>query len=141
MQPVLSQSGQLNPLLVATTMSSSNSNRTVIVTGAAGDLGQAIAVRLAEEGYRIAVTDLESRRADLQKTVDAINKTGNTYCFLVTGDVTKEEDVQNIVAETVKNLGPLEVVCCSLHQFRIPSTASHFGYRWFQMSGNSSVVL
>ncbi|KAF8514310.1 acetoin reductase family protein [Gautieria morchelliformis] len=97
-------------------MSSSNSNRTVIVTGAAGDLGGAIAVRLAEEGYRIAVTDLESRREDLQRTADAVNKTG-TKCFLVTGDVTKEEDVQNIVAETVKNLGPLEVMVSNVGKF------------------------
>jgi meso-butanediol dehydrogenase / (S,S)-butanediol dehydrogenase / diacetyl reductase len=87
---------------------SSNAQRTVIVTGAAGDLGSAIAIRLAEEGYRLSITDLESRRKELQVTADAVTKTGSK-CFVVTGDVTKEEDVQNIVVETVKALGPLEV--------------------------------
>jgi NAD(P)-dependent dehydrogenase (short-subunit alcohol dehydrogenase family) len=90
--------------------SSANSSRVVIVTGAAGDLGSAIAQRLAAEGYKLSVTDLPSKQAELQAVADTISKAGGTS-FVVTGDVTKEEDVQQIVAETVKHFGRLDVVC------------------------------
>ncbi|KAF8588112.1 acetoin reductase family protein [Ramaria rubella] len=93
-----------------------NSQRTAIVTGAAGDLGSVIALRLAEEGYKVSITDLPSRLTELQRTANAIAKTGAAF-FLVTGDVTKEEDVQTIVAETVKNLGPLDVMVSNVGKF------------------------
>ncbi|KAF8805415.1 acetoin reductase family protein [Phlegmacium glaucopus] len=94
----------------------SNSNRVVIVTGAAGDLGSAIAQKLASEGYKLSVTDLPSRKAELQVVADAIIKAGG-IAIVVTGDVTKEQDVQGIVAETVTQLGRLDVMVSNVGKF------------------------
>ncbi|KAF8509861.1 acetoin reductase family protein [Hysterangium stoloniferum] len=93
-----------------------NTTRVVIVTGAAGDLGSAIAQRLAGEGYKLSLSDLPSRKTELQAVADAITSAGGTS-FIVTGDVTKEEQVQHIVAETVKHFKRLDVMVSNVGKF------------------------
>jgi NAD(P)-dependent dehydrogenase (short-subunit alcohol dehydrogenase family) len=75
---------------------------TVLVTGAGGDIGSAIAEVLARRGHRIALADHPSGRARLDETVDRCRRLG-AEARGVTFDVTDE------VAATaaVRELGAL----------------------------------
>lgn len=89
--------------------SESNHDRVAIVTGAAGEIGQAIAKRFAREGYQLAVTDLAYRHNELEKLAGDVRELG-AKSIVVTGDITVEKDVEHIVQETVRNFGSLQVV-------------------------------
>ncbi|WP_431279247.1 SDR family NAD(P)-dependent oxidoreductase [Leifsonia poae] len=68
--------------------------RTVIVTGAASGIGRATASRIAREGGRVIAVDISGDKLnDLAASV-----AGGTVVPVV-GDITKQEDIDRIVAE------------------------------------------
>jgi NAD(P)-dependent dehydrogenase (short-subunit alcohol dehydrogenase family) len=75
---------------------------TVLVTGAAGDIGTAIAELLARRGYPLALADHPGSGARLEDTVDRCRRLGGTVTGL-TFDVTDEA----AVTAAVQGLGPL----------------------------------
>ena len=79
--------------------------KTVIVTGAAGNLGSAVAKKFAEEGASVA---LFGHR--LEK-VEAVAKelSGDHAAFGV--DLTDREATKNAIAEVSEKLGPPDIVC------------------------------
>jgi len=84
------------------------SGKSVIVTGAAAGIGQAIAWRFAELGCRVALLDrraerLESLKADMMKTFPSTPEP-----VAVTLDVTDMEAVSNL-PETLADLGMGEI--------------------------------
>ena len=79
--------------------------RVALVTGAAGGIGRATAIRLAAEGARVVVTDI----ADGQPVVDEITASGGTAMFLVL-DVTDEAAWQRAVAQTLEVYGSLDIL-------------------------------
>jgi len=90
--------------------------RVALVTGAAGDLGRAIALRLADDGLDVAVNDLPSRRDDVQKVVQEIKAKGRKSIPVV-GDVSVESDVQEMVNKTVAELGGIDVMVANVGIF------------------------
>jgi len=69
--------------------------KTVIVTGAGSGIGQAVALRLAADGYRVVVNDI--RPAESERVAAEIRgRKGEAVS--VGGDVSKEDDVAAIVA-------------------------------------------
>lgn len=72
-----------------------------LLSGAAGDIGRAIALALHGEGYAVAVSDLEHRHDDLESIVEDIRHRGGTAMSLI-ADVTAADQVQEAV-ETVSN--------------------------------------
>jgi NAD(P)-dependent dehydrogenase (short-subunit alcohol dehydrogenase family) len=85
------------------------SERSALVTGGGSGLGQAIALRLAAEGARVVVADVDA--AGARRTLDAIGAAGGKAVACV-GDVTREADVQRAV-ETAAGLAPLAAVVLS----------------------------
>lgn len=84
--------------------------RVALVTGAGQGIGRAIAVRLARDGFDVAVSDIPSNRERLQETADAIqSETGRRAC-VVYADVSKEDDVKAMVDKVVDELGGLDVM-------------------------------
>lgn len=83
--------------------------RTAIVTGAAQGIGRAIAIRLAEDGYNVAISDLASQ-AELLNGVAAEIKQKGRQTVIVIADVSVEKDVENLVQKAVADLGSLEIV-------------------------------
>lgn len=79
------------------------------VTGGAQGIGKAIALRLCADGFDVAVNDIPSNKANLAATVDEIRAAGRRS-HAVLGDVSKEADVENMIASVVKELGSLDVM-------------------------------
>lgn len=81
-------------------------DRVALVTGASGALGGAIAERLAADGYRLA---LHHHTNGVQELADRLRKRGGRVA-LVQGDVCQETDVQRMVGDAQKALGPLTLL-------------------------------
>lgn len=85
-------------------------DRTAIVTGAAGGIGKAIALRFAEQGATVIVADLtEEPREGGAPTVETIRVAGGRAEFL-TCDVTRAADLEAAVARAVALGGRLDVI-------------------------------
>ncbi|TKJ24816.1 3-oxoacyl-ACP reductase FabG [Blastococcus sp. CCUG 61487] len=80
-----------------------NNARVAIVTGGARGIGAATAKRLAEDGFAVAVLDLDESSA--QGTVDAIQAAGGKG-LAVGADVSDSEQVQAAVDRIAAELGP-----------------------------------
>jgi NAD(P)-dependent dehydrogenase (short-subunit alcohol dehydrogenase family) len=114
-----------------------------IVTGCSQGIGRAIATRLADDGYSIALNDLEFKRPALEAlAAELTERTKNAtkasrapwangkavidykngkiletseekeqQIVIVTADISKEETVKEMIEETVRLLGSVDVVC------------------------------
>ncbi|KZO92789.1 NAD(P)-binding protein [Calocera viscosa TUFC12733] len=91
--------------------------RVAIVTGAAGDLGRAIALRLASDGLDVAITDLPSQSSKLCVVAGEVREKG-VRCLPLTGDVTVQADVEKLVSDTVRELGGLDVMVANVGIFQ-----------------------
>ncbi|MFE5584354.1 3-oxoacyl-ACP reductase FabG [Kitasatospora sp. NPDC101155] len=80
----------------------STATRVAVVTGAARGLGAATAVRLAADGYAVAVLDLDETAG--KDTVDRITAAGGR-ALAVGADVSDAEQVQAAVDRVVAELG------------------------------------
>lgn len=83
--------------------------RTVLVTAAAGTgIGSATALRCAQEGATVAISDRHERR--LAETADRIAQETGTRPLTIVCDVTDEQQVQAMVDTAVAELGRLDVL-------------------------------
>jgi 3-oxoacyl-[acyl-carrier protein] reductase len=81
---------------------------TALVTGGGTGLGRAIAGRLASEGVVVAVN--YSRSRDEAEAVAAEIADAGGQALAVQGDVSEPADVDAMVAEVEKRLGPIDVL-------------------------------
>jgi glucose 1-dehydrogenase len=89
--------------------------KNVLITGSTSGIGQAIAVRFAEYGANVAINYLrqpeeaEETEEQVHTCLNQVRQTG-VKDVLVQGDVSKEEDVERMIAETVDQLGGIDVL-------------------------------
>ncbi|MEZ5364806.1 MAG: SDR family oxidoreductase [Bryobacterales bacterium] len=78
--------------------------KTIIVTGGAHGIGRALCLRFADEGAAaVVVADRE---------IDSARETANACGGLaVETDVGREADIRQLVAETEKRFGPIDLFC------------------------------
>jgi 3alpha(or 20beta)-hydroxysteroid dehydrogenase len=79
--------------------------KVVIITGAAGGIGRAAAVRFASEGARVVAVDLAS--AALDEVVAAVSNAGS-QAVAVGADVSKTADVKRYAAEAARAYGGVD---------------------------------
>jgi NAD(P)-dependent dehydrogenase (short-subunit alcohol dehydrogenase family) len=77
--------------------------RTVVVTGAAGGIGRALALRCAAEGARVAVTDVNAD--GLRAVGEELGASG----VALPADITDERAVSELIERVESELGPVEV--------------------------------
>ncbi len=83
-------------------------NKTAIVTGAAGGIGAAIAARLASEGASVVIADLRAPNAIA--AADALAKQHGAPALGVGCDVGDEAQVEACVAEAMKAFGRIDII-------------------------------
>lgn len=82
-------------------------NKVIVVTGAASGIGRASAKLLAEKGAKVVLVDYQQDAG--QETLKSIIDQGGEGIF-VQADVSKSEDVQNYLNETIKTYGKIDVL-------------------------------
>lgn len=80
--------------------------KTVIITGAGSGLGRSVATKLATEGAKLSLVDMD--QAGLEETKAILLKNhSEAQVLLNLTDVTKEDSVKNYVDETLSTFGPI----------------------------------
>ena len=82
-------------------------DKVAIVTGAARGIGRAIALRLGQEGARVAVVDLRGREG--RETVRLIEGAGGQAVFVRT-DVSDQRQIQAMVEAVVERWGTIHIL-------------------------------
>jgi len=90
--------------------------KTALVTGATSGIGQAIAIRLAQEGCNVAI----NYRRDPSSASDTIEQAMQKACgdvevcgvkaIAVQADVSKEDDIIQMVNTTIEQFGSLDIL-------------------------------
>jgi 3-oxoacyl-[acyl-carrier protein] reductase len=82
-------------------------NKIAIVTGGRQGIGKGIVLALAQEGCDVVVSDIVLE--DCEKVVKEIEKIGKKG-LAVKCDVSKKEEVDNLISETIKKFGKLDIL-------------------------------
>jgi glucose 1-dehydrogenase len=90
--------------------------KNALITGATSGIGQAIAIRLAQEGCNIAINyrkdpeaAADTEEMALQKACGNIENCG-VKSLLIQGDVSQESDIVEMVNTVVKEFGSLDIL-------------------------------
>lgn len=84
------------------------SGKVGIVAAASKGLGKAVAFRFAREGMRVAICARDE--SVLRATAHEISAQTQAEVLPIRADVTRYDDIKNLVAETVKRFGGLDVL-------------------------------
>jgi sorbitol-6-phosphate 2-dehydrogenase len=83
-------------------------DKIALVTGGGQGLGQAIAMRLAQEGAHVVIADINEETA--KATAAQIAASTDRQAIAVKADVTDEAQVESMVARVVQEFGRLDIV-------------------------------
>jgi NAD(P)-dependent dehydrogenase (short-subunit alcohol dehydrogenase family) len=83
-------------------------NKVAIVTGAGSGIGRAIAIKYAEEGAKVVVSDVNEKTGE--ETVSLIKAKGGEAIFIAC-DSSSAESNEALVNETIKHFGALQIAC------------------------------
>lgn len=81
--------------------------KVAVVTGGGSGIGRASAVMFAKEGANVVVADIHSEGGN--ETARIIQENGGQAVFVQT-DVTKKNDVKNMIQKTVKTFGKVDIL-------------------------------
>ncbi|KAF8911434.1 hypothetical protein CPB84DRAFT_1841930 [Gymnopilus junonius] len=79
-----------------------------LVTGASRGIGRAIALRLAKDGYDVAINDLVSQQNELERLRAEIMELGKASSIFI-ANVSVEKEVESMISAVVDQMGTLDV--------------------------------
>ena len=85
-----------------------NGNRTALITGSGRNIGRAIAIALAGDGFNVAINGSSDRAAC--EEVAGESRAAEAEAVVVMGDVGDAGDCRRIVAETMEHFGGVDVL-------------------------------
>lgn len=81
-------------------------NKVVLITGAAGAIGRATALRLAQEGAKLALVDIDAD--DLQATAAEIPTSTHTKTYQI--DISQRSNVTGCIADVMAEFNQIDVL-------------------------------
>ena len=81
--------------------------RSAIVTGAGRGIGRSIALRLAEEGARVIVNDIERTFAE---SVAEKVRAGGGAAMAAAADVTNGAEIESLFADVARQFGEIHII-------------------------------
>lgn len=83
-------------------------DRVAIITGGAQGIGRAIAEKLADDGAKIVIVDVQEDAA--KNTADEISKDKNVESLALKIDVSSSQETEQMVKKTVEKFGKLDII-------------------------------
>jgi NAD(P)-dependent dehydrogenase (short-subunit alcohol dehydrogenase family) len=83
------------------------SNRVAVITGGARGIGRGIALKFAEEGCSVVITDVLAEEA--KRTVEEVHNKGREGIF-VKCDVSNSGQVQRMIDQVIKKFGKVDIL-------------------------------
>lgn len=84
-------------------------DKVALITGGDSGIGRAVAFFYAREGADVAISYLPQEQSDALVTQRAVEAVGRT-CLLLPGDLTRPATAKELVRETIKTLGHLDIL-------------------------------
>ena len=83
--------------------------KVALITGGDSGIGRAVAIAYAREGADIAISYLPEEQVDAEETRNWVEQAGRR-CVLLPGDLRSEDYCRDLVAQTAKQLGRLDIL-------------------------------
>lgn len=83
--------------------------KTVLITGGSRGIGKAVAMKFAENGYKIIINYV-SGKTDTEQLKKELLQAGAADILLIKADVSNSEDVKNMVKETIEKFEKIDVL-------------------------------
>jgi len=96
------------------------SGKVAVITGSSRGIGRAIAERMAEHGANVVISS--RKPAPCEEVAAGINKArGRKAAIAVPASISSKDDLQNLVNETNREFGKIDIVVCNA------ASNPHFG--------------
>ncbi|MBO0938293.1 SDR family oxidoreductase [Fibrella sp. HMF5335] len=84
-------------------------DKVALITGGDSGIGRAVAIHFAREGADVAIVYTPAEEKDAQQTKDLVEAEGRD-CLLLSGDIKDPKFCEQIVADTVRQFGKLNIL-------------------------------
>ncbi len=111
-------------------------NKVCLITGGASGIGRAVTIRFLEEGGTVVVVD--RNRAAIKETLE-IARTVSTKVESIEADVSKLDQVENMIRSTVDKFGHLDVLVNGAGVLVLTQEAEHVEEREWDLIMNTNL--
>ena len=85
-------------------------DKVILITGASGGIGRAIAKKFSQDKAKLALNDITPTEGTLKNLVEELKKLGAAEVKYYLADISKYEEVEKVMAEIQKDYGRLDVL-------------------------------
>jgi len=85
-------------------------DKVVLITGASGGIGRAIAKKFSQDKAKLALNDITPTEGTLKNLVEELKKLGAAEVKYYLGDISKYEEVEKVMVGIQKDYGRLDVL-------------------------------
>ena len=103
-----------------------------VVTGIGAGIGEAIALRFAEEGARLVLADIN--QVNGERTLTKVRESG-TEAVLVVADIAKDEDARRIAETAIGRFGQIDILVNNAADFTQMGIESASLEDWYRVYG------